>query len=305
MPLRAWGKSGAVLLLGLAWSSRGHAFCRTTTCDTCMQPPGQCIMEGQPLYWPVTCVNYDVQQNASRQVNLEQASATADIAFQTWSHVACPGSGASPSFTFENLGPVACDKHEYNDQQKTFGGNANIILFRDDNWVESPAAAPGSTLAITTVTFNVNSGEIYDADIEVNSTSDSKISIGTPVPGDAFDLQSILTHEVGHFLGLAHSNLPCGGTGCATMDATYQKGSEDFRTLEADDIAGICTIYPPERSATDNACMPRHGFSSDCGSTGSKGCCTTAPGSKSAGSGEAILSAILGVGLWVARTRQT
>jgi hypothetical protein len=223
-----------------------------------------------------------------------------------WGHVACPGSGAPPSLESKNLGPVSCDKHEYNDQQKTFGGNANIIIFRDDVWVESSAsAAPGSTLAITTVTFNVNSGEIYDADIEVNSTSVSKISIGTPVPGDSFDLQSILTHEVGHFLGLAHSNVPCDGTGCATMDATYQKGSEDFRTLEADDIAGICTIYPPGRSATDNGCMPRHGFSSDCGSSGSKGCCTTAPGSKSAGNGEGILVALLGAGLWVARSRHS
>ncbi|HKQ69750.1 MAG TPA: matrixin family metalloprotease [Polyangiaceae bacterium] len=292
----------ALVLVGLASSRAASAFCRTTTCDKCTAVAGACVTEGHPLFWPVTCINYDVQQRASTQADLDQVTAIADAAFETWASVTCPN-GLPPSFTVRNLQPVACDKHEYNDQDKSFGGNANILIFRTGQWSEAQVT---QTLALTTVTFNVNSGEIYDADIEVSD--DNPISVETPVLGGKYDLQSILTHEVGHFLGLAHSQA-CDapdGRGCPTMDPVYRQGSDDFRSLEADDVAGICTIYPADRNATDNSCRPRHGFSSDCGSTGdSKGCCTTAPGGTSHGAVGALCASLLGLAAWVSRRRQT
>jgi Matrixin len=265
-----------------------------------MQVPGECITEGIPLFWPVSCINYAFQKDASIRVAYDDVSTAADAAFQTWGHAAC-ATGVTPTLEFLNLGAVTCDRHEYNDQSKTFGGNANVIIFHDDGF---DPATMDQQLAITTVTFNVNTGEIYDADIEVDGSK--SISALTPVPMLQYDLQSILTHEFGHFLGLAHSNTPCQeGIGCATMDATYRTGTDDFRSLEPDDIAGICTIYPPDRSAIDNACAPRHGFSSECGVPPRKGCCTTAPGGASTGGGEAALAMLMGVGLWFARGRRT
>ena len=290
----------ATLAIGLAYSSAGLAFCRTTTCDTCTVAPGECVSEGIPLSWPVSCINYAIQKDASKRAGYDEVSAAADAAFQSWRNVTC-STGVTPALEFLNLGPVECARHEYNDQSKSFGGNANVIIFHDDG---GDVAAMDQQLAITTVTFNVNTGEIYDADIEVDSSK--PISTSTPVPALQYDLQSILTHEVGHFLGMAHSNVPCaGGPDCATMDAVYRTGSDDFRTLEADDIAGICTIYPTGRAAIDNACAPRHGFSGECGVPSRKGCCTTAPGGASTGGGEAAFAMILGVGLWVARGRRT
>jgi hypothetical protein len=264
-----------------------------------MQAPGECVSEGLQLYWPVTCMSYSLQENASRRVGYDEVAGATDAAFQTWGNVTCP-SGLAPTIEFLNMGPVSCDRHEYNDQAKSYGGNANILIFHDEGF----DAAAMNQLAITTVTFNVNTGEIYDADIEVDSAK--PISTLTPVPSLQFDLQSILTHEIGHFLGLAHSNMPCsGGPECATMDATYRTGSDDFRTLEADDIAGICTIYPPNRMAIDNSCAPRHGFSGECGVASHKGCCTTAPGGASRSGVEAGFALLLGVGLWIARARRT
>src|SRR5689334_23648589 len=49
-------------------------------------------------------------------------------------------------------------KHEYNQNR----GNTNLIVFRDDGW---PYEGSSNTLALTTVTYNLDTGEIYDADM--------------------------------------------------------------------------------------------------------------------------------------------
>lgn len=147
-------------------------------------------------------------------------------------------------------GTVACTIEEYNQTD----GNANIIVFRDDNW-ESEDHEP-SALALTTVHYNSKTGDIYDVDMEINGQYRLSTS---EMPGDAYDLQSVVTHEAGHFLGLAHSE-----EADATMYLQYSSGSVAFRDLSDDDIAGICAIYPPERTGVCDF-EPRKGFSPECG----------------------------------------
>ena len=60
------------------------------------------------------------------------------------------------------MGPVECDRVKYNQDF----GNQNVIVFRDDKWDKNDSS---NTLALTTVTFNPDTGEIYDADIELNT----------------------------------------------------------------------------------------------------------------------------------------
>jgi hypothetical protein len=133
-----------------------------------------------------------------------------------------------------------------------------------------------NTLALTTVTFNPDTGEIYDADMEIN-TYQQRVTVTDPVPSDGYDFASIVTHETGHFLGLAHS-----GDLHATMFAHYQPGSTAMRNLTADDVAGICTVYRPNGQRTvaggdtvpEDACdpTPRHGYTSVCTPSQKKGC---------------------------------
>jgi hypothetical protein len=159
-----------------------------------------------------------------------------------------------------------------------------------------------NAIALTTTRFDTKTGDLWDADIELNGVT-QQLSIGDPIVAD--DLLSVLTHEGGHFLGLSHSLDPT-----ATMRAIYdpRTDGDTFRDLAPDDIQGICAIYPPGRQAQTDSCENRHGFSSECGADQpppeeSKGCSLNAraavsPASpRSYGTMLAVLAAVCGVRL--------
>jgi hypothetical protein len=293
------------------------AFCRTMACplppDFAPQP-GACVPDdftswcasqsppdkAIPVWWRSECVSYDLQQNASRQVPYATADAMFAVAFAKWTSLDCPGptgadDSARVSIDVRDLGPVACDQVQYNQDQ----GNQHVILFHDDVW---PHDDQYNTLGLTTVTYDPDTGEIYDADMEINATV--PLSLGDPVPADGYDLMSIITHESGHFLGMAHS-----GDLHATMFAIYTPGDTTMRTLSADDISGLCSIYPPDGmravdpSVADGGAVmedmcdptPRHGFSTQCAQPPSKGCAVS--GSPQPGAELALALGGIGVGL--------
>jgi MYXO-CTERM domain-containing protein len=80
-----------------------------------------------------------------------------------------------------------------------------------------------------------------------------------------FDLLSIITHETGHMLGIAHSRVPD-----STMGREYLPGDLSLRDLATDDVAAICAVYPPVEAGAPGdpaSCdpTPRHGFTGECG----------------------------------------
>jgi MYXO-CTERM domain-containing protein len=235
----------------LASAPDARAYCRTTTVpvEAGYNPvaTGMCMMAGKPIAWPqATRVGYELDQSASVQVDLTSFTTAADRAFDAWNTVACPfgdGGSANPNITafddgtvdaalvavdcgFVQCGPTVHDSH-------------HVITFRDKEFVSND---PTSTIALTIVTYGVTSGTIFDADMEIN-TAQYSISVVRPTPSGSYDLQSIITHEAGHFLGLAHSQVDG-----AAMDAFYPPGRPI--TLTADDDDGICAIYPPPAAGT-------------------------------------------------------
>lgn len=234
--------------------SSAHAYCRSASCPEKQEAGRFCEPAvtdncGVPLFWNRPCVGYNLQRDASNQVTLSQAEGIFEQAFGTWMNAGCKG--GHPGIAVSYTGTVECATVEYNTDDLR---NANIIMFRDDEWPHSGVGV----LALTMVTFSRSTGEIYDADMEIN-TADNEFVLTGKSP--ALDLLSVATHEAGHFLGLSHSP-----DEDATMYPTYTPGSTWQRTLSDDDVHGICDAYP-FGTLSGVACdtTPRHGFSSLCG----------------------------------------
>lgn len=219
-----------------------------------------CPTRGEPLFWPDACVTYAVQRRGSalREVDAFETDQVMRRAFTTWLGTECP-TGGQPSLGVVPLGGASCDKVEFNPPDMGRGGapNANLVIFRDDVW---PYPDERFVIARTSLTFDVNTGAIFDADIEINSLQNDLSTDDVAIEND---LQAVLTHEVGHFLGLDHTTAEN-----ATMRANYDLSTLAARTLSSDDRAGICAIYSPLVDA-EPACpadtRPRHGFSRECG----------------------------------------
>ncbi|HWA76551.1 MAG TPA: matrixin family metalloprotease [Polyangiaceae bacterium] len=261
-------------------SSTAFAFCRTNSCDpargeVCSLDETGCRVGGVDLYWANSCVTFAVQRDGSKRNGIDAQSFEQVIsnAFDTWMAADC-GGGGHPSISVSSLGEVECSEVEY-----TKGANANIYMFRDDEWL---ASGPGNALALTTVWYDWHTGKIYDADTEVNGSVGSvepgtdgyQSRITNSAPEDGADLPSIITHESGHFLGLDHTHFHED----ATMNANYNPGGHNLRVLTQDDMDGICAVYPVDRQPEGDDCNPRHGFSGSCYVPESGGCSLGARG---------------------------
>jgi hypothetical protein len=306
------------------------AFCRTMTCPTPPDYPSaeDCVPQDfesycaslnpprrvLPVYWTNACVSYDINQNASDQIPYSTAAQQFAIAFSKWTGTLCTATTADAgadagegkvSIDIRDLGPVSCDALTYNTNQ----GNQNVIIFHDDVWPYNDA---NNTLGLTTITYDPDTGELDDADMEINSTV--PLTVGGAVPTDGYDFQSIITHETGHFFGMAHST-----EDTATMFAHYTPGSTEMRLLKDDDMAGICSIYPPDGTRTvstsvatsgsipESACdpSPNGGWQSAC--TVPKGGCSVSAGDDSS-RGESLawgLAVTLGFAAARANQRRT
>ncbi len=199
-----------------------------------------CLTEGPPLAWPGGCATFNVNMGVDQSAPYELVEKIATRAFERWQNADC-GSGRRPSIEVTNLGPVECGEIQYN----TRGGNANIVVFRHDDWMQQgvfPAAAA------TRVLFD-DDGRILDADVEVNATSQvAVLGPSGPISVRDFDLETILVHEFGHFLGLDHAR-----DRAAVMFAELPPGV-GHTDLEPDDVMAVCAAYPPDGDR--QACEP-------------------------------------------------
>jgi Matrixin len=225
--------AGVTLLWGLLDAAPAAAYCRATTCDpavqACSLDEHGCVKVGVPLRWIGNCLPIDVSPTGSplRNIGFGEIERATTQALDDWASANCGRS--QPTFAFKvasleqppRAGPGEIDR-------------ANIVQFRDEDW---PYHNLESSLALTTLTFVATTGEIIDADIELNSHSRT-FREGSGV--GSYDLNVVLRHEVGHLLGLAHSD-----EGGSTMLPRYVPGHSDTPFLSGDDVSAVCSAYPP------------------------------------------------------------
>jgi hypothetical protein len=106
----------------------------------------------------------------------------------------------------------------------------------------------GKTTARTRVFYDPDTSEISEADIVINpfpySASGAALLFSTDGTPGTYDLESTLAHEIGHLLGLSHSQV-IGATMQASqaLNGTYDLPATTERALSEADQAAVRSLY--------------------------------------------------------------
>jgi hypothetical protein len=231
---------------------------------------------GAPFAWKKTCLGIIAYPAAvGDMMPQDQVMAAAVAAGAAWSAPAVDGTALDIQ-----VAPSLDDP-----PTASFDGQSSLI-FRRDSWCKAtdPAGTctyDPSALALTSVFARTSTGEILDADIEVNAAlftwGDVELAAlggtATTAAGKQ-DLQNALTHEMGHFIGLDHTcalpgqphpvdNLGNPVPDCdsapeavreTTMFPSAEPGDVSKRTLAPDDEQAARDVYPAAPGAAPAAC---------------------------------------------------
>ena len=161
----------AAVALTLASEGDASAFCRSRTVspDPSRDPSltGKCTEEGVPLFWRNACVGYSIDTRVSRQLSFDVVADIVANSFSRWTGASCAGADSESrvSIDVRDLGPAVCQKVETD----LDGPNVNTILFRDESWLNRDGSPRDSDkLAVTTLSFNRETGEVFGADMELS-----------------------------------------------------------------------------------------------------------------------------------------
>ena len=255
-------------------------------------------LNGMPIRWSSNDVHLETPKSSLPGMTNAETDAAIARAAAAWSTPECTGLRLVTTDWLGGAPQVA------NDMRAT-------VIVRTDLWCDGTNCHEPGQLAVTTVFARAADGVIVDADIELNGVDHRWTNIPdsgvNPTPGAA-DLANVMTHELGHLLGLsdncvtaAGATTPLDDSGhpapvCATAPAALREATmfpdtsaDDIRkrTLADDDTRGICAIYPKETVPPDagspdvapNAGLP------DAGNSVSDGAVIPPPATSTSGKG--------------------
>jgi len=241
---------------------------------------------GVPTAWKTPCVTMVVSLGAPPpELDAAAYLSAAQAAGAAWSQSSLDGVQQCSNVIFtvvpvaDVAGQAGLDYH-------------NRLIFRQDKWCSDPSPKNGScydpsALALTSMFMRPSTGEILDADLEVNATNFIWGDfVGQPelFENNTHDFQGAVTHEFGHVIGLDHvcyipgtlradgtpaprpvdnhrdpvpncgSENPPSITGATMYVSVATPSSEvELRSLSPDDVQGACDIYP---FTPDLVCLP-------------------------------------------------
>jgi hypothetical protein len=184
------------------------------------------------IKWTASRVRWWANNGGVPGVSASQFQSEIAQAFMTWEAV------PTASIAFEFAGFTGAAPFE-DDDLSVFGFQSEPDMDR--------------VLGATSFIVDVFSGTIVESDVFFNSIFAWSVSAtGDP---SRFDVRSVATHEIGHFLGLGHSAIgetelrPDGGrrvlgSGAVMFPISLGRGVVADRVLQPDDIAGVSDLYP-------------------------------------------------------------
>lgn len=271
--------------------SETHAFVRTGNAS------------GADIHWASGCALLSVASDGSQDVAGDAEFDVIDQVLSTWR------SQTEGCSYFELV-------NEGREDREVGLDGINLIKFREDFWCRpatkddpqecyDQAAAGITTLFFVDDAGSKRNGEIIDADIEFNGVQFALAVDGVSAGNQdcIADVANTFTHEIGHLVGLDHTcwiggPRPDDGNGdqvpmCsgaladditeATMYNFQGCGEIKKATLEADDVAGLCAIYPAIQDP--NECKPA--------TLDTVGCCSIAGSRTTSGRLPASLALLL------------
>jgi len=249
----------AACLLGIALCAAGFA--------------RQATESGTPLEWRNTCPQLEIGALAPEGPSAEELAAHLQDSIAAWQDAGCEQLpfGVRERITDTNVA-------EYDGQ--------NVVITRSKEYCSDPANADapvcltGGVLATTTLYWidrpgDPRDGEVLEVDLEINLA----YALTDEASATTYDLPTVITHELGHMIGLSHSCTsvvderafdPAGhvlpsciqqvGSAAPVMFPKVKKG-ELRRTLATDELNAICAIYNSRQVRCDQ------GYHAGCNTT--------------------------------------
>ena len=229
--------------------------------------------------WENAAIEYEINEQSAPGVPPSQVQSAVSDAASSWASIACGG----PDFRYRGV----------TSNHATPSDGRNTI-----EWVSDWGARGyhADAAGQTDVQYEMNAdGEwrIVEADIYLNAENHAWSS-RTSEDDSTRDVATVLTHELGHVLGLMHPCEPVAQSGAPRCDASVGRPTmhpiygQDQLSLETDDEAGACFLYPStnctESSCGSNQVCTRGGCRDSCGGracaddeTCAQGACLSAP----------------------------
>jgi hypothetical protein len=172
------------------------------------------VLGGKTLHWNDPDIDWQLNPESFDDMDTQGVSDAADRAFATWNQV----NKSAINFV---RGKDTTDAD--------YSRSSHIVYLDPDN--SSGFFPSGSgTVAITPIIYGTSDGRIIDVDIIFNGKD---FNFALHANGSQFDLQDVMTHEIGHMIGLDHS--PHHGS---SMWPYVSPGQWLHRSLSQDDISG-------------------------------------------------------------------
>ena len=195
-------------------------------------------------------ISYWINKRGSDDLSLVEVRTSLEESFNAWKVV----DGTTLDFRFAGFTTTI-----------GFNNDGKNVISWDENGktLSSIGIRPGEALAVTFPTVDTATGEFLDVDIVFNGSSIPaaggscsgfrKTSIhwnlieqhcAISIKKDEYlaHLQSTATHEIGHMLGLAHSDVVGATMSTVAVTPSFNSSTEQS-TLEADDRAGLMFLY--------------------------------------------------------------